>query len=128
MEDECSEVLPSLKLRHLRLDAMHVREDSIDSPKPLSAIARTSTLTSLRLMCCVLSAEVGTELIAGLPALEKLELANVYCDDGTLECMKQSSSLRHLTLRRCHGPGITEDSLSELHETEVEVHWTCEWP
>jgi len=107
---ECSDLLPSLRLRHLSLRS--------PGPKLLSAASRMSTLTRLGLSSCELSDESGMELMRGLPCLETLDFSRVDLTGGQLECLKEATNLRSLTLFSCKG--ITEESLVVLLDTRVE--------
>jgi len=57
MSEDCCEVLPSLRLEELTLDS--------SSWVLLSAVPRMSTLTCLKLARCLLSSEIGMELMKG---------------------------------------------------------------
>jgi len=72
MSEDCCEVLPLLRLEELTLDS--------PSWVLLSAVPRMSTLTCLKLTRCLLSSEIGMELMKGLPCLETLELHVVLID------------------------------------------------
>jgi len=112
---ECSEVLPCLRLRDLTLHP--------PNSEFLSAVSRMSTLTRLALWRCRLSSEMGEGLVSGLRRLETLSLNFVTVDGGQgklqLAWLKQATSLRTLSLTSCKH--ISEESLYALRDTTIQT-------